>query len=123
MAQFPTALPAPNVSGYSFNPAKYTVRSEMESGAARVRLVSKSRNDLVSVVWELTLQEFYAFRAWFESTAGANWGASWFTIGLQMGLDSTGTALTQETARFVGEWKADMLNNLFINVSATLEVR
>jgi hypothetical protein len=75
------------------------------------------------VTWDFTLQEFYTFRAWYESDAGARYGASWFTISLQTGLDSTGTALTSETARFVGQWSAKPYDNLNILVSGTLEVR
>jgi hypothetical protein len=123
MAAWPGTLPSALVAGWGLRPAAHTVRSEMESGAARVRRVSTSRADTVAAAWIMSRTQFSAFRAWYESAAGGNWGAAWFTVPLQAGQDAGGAPTTTETARFVGQWDAQAIDAFYIRVTAELEVR
>lgn len=123
MAAWPGTLPAPIVNGWGLEPADHLARSSMESGADRVRRTSTARADKVGVQWVMTRVQFAAFRSWFESSTGANYGADWFTIGLQAGQDAGGACTTTETARFAGNWSAAPIDPFLIRVSGTLEVR
>lgn len=121
MAAFPATLPAGSIDGYKLNPNVATVRTEMESGAARVRLRSKARVDQIAVTWVFEASEFATFRDWWESDTGANYGLSWFTVPLLTAVDNG--ELETATARFVGPWQASLTEPRIARVSATLEVR
>lgn len=122
MAAWPSTLPMAVVSGYGLEPAPHTVRSEMDAGPARVRRTSMGRVDTVNASWMMSREEFSAFRAWYESDAGGGWGAAWFDIDLQAGQAVDGTTTT-ETARFVEQWSAALVDQHLYRVTATLELR
>lgn len=115
MAVYPSSLPGPLIDGYVISPIDQTIRTEMETGPARVRRRTYARNDLLDVSFAFTGQQLSAFRTWFEGDASG--GAEWFDIALDIG---DGTA--EQEARFKGPWKASR-DGLMWKVTAQLEVR
>lgn len=119
MATWPTTLPAPKLSGYQLQPAPQSLRTDMESGAARSRRRSYARNDRVGVSWLMTDAEFAAFRIWFESDTEAAGGSAWFYISLWVG----GTGATSQEAQFIDDYQAVLADHAKWSVTAQLEVR
>lgn len=119
MATWPTTLPAPKLSGYQLQPVSPSLRTDMESGAARSRRRSYARNDRVGVSWLMTDAEFAAFRAWFEDDAEAAGGSAWFYISLWIG----DTGATLQEARFIDAYQAVLADHARWAVTAQLEVR
>ena len=72
MPAYPFSLPAPMVQGYGVAPMDKTARTDMDVGAARVRLRSRARCEQVTATWRFKNDEMAAFRAWFESQSGYN---------------------------------------------------
>lgn len=119
MPTYPPLLPGPLVESYNLNPVEQTVRTDMETGAARVRRRTVARNDLLDVGFVFSDDQFLAFRTWFDDAAtGIAGGASWFDIALAVGKGGS----TVEQARFKGAWKAAR-DGLFWKVAAQLEIR
>lgn len=119
MPSYPITLPAPLVESYSIAPLEQTIRTDMESGAARVRRRTVARNDLVDVAFAMTDEQFVDFRSWFDDpVAGLSGGASWFDMALPLGNGGS----TPEEARFKSAWKAAR-DGLIWKVTAQLEVR
>jgi hypothetical protein len=119
MATWPTTLPEAKFSGYQLAPQPQSLRTDMEIGAGRSRRRSYSRNDHVSVSWQMTDAQFTAFRAWFEDDTEAAGGSAWFYITLCVG----DTGATSKEARFIGEFQASLSGHLQWAVTAQLEVR
>lgn len=119
MATWPSTLPAPR-TGYNLSPVDQTVRTDMESGAARVRRRTTARNDKVTVNWLFSSDQMATFRAWFEdATTGIAGGSGWFTVTLLLG---TGGSVST-TARFIGPFTADLVPYQKWSVSGELEIR
>lgn len=72
MAAFPYSLPGPLAQGYSISPLDGSLRSDMDSGLARVRLRSTARLDRVEATWRLRTAELAAWRAWVDSSSSYN---------------------------------------------------
>lgn len=120
MATWPTTLPATLVDGYTLNPQDQTIRTDMESGNARVRRRSAARVDTVDAGWLFSQSQMLIFRAWFENNStGAAGGAAWFSIDLPTG---TG-AVASISARFSGAFSAVLVSSTTWKVSAKLETR
>ncbi|MFZ5917048.1 MAG: phage head spike fiber domain-containing protein [Chloroflexota bacterium] len=68
--QFPASLPRASVAGYRLALGAQTVRTNMETGTARVRRRTTARDDRLSVSWRFTDAEMRLFRAWYESQIG-----------------------------------------------------
>lgn len=120
MASWPTTLPAINLAGYTLSPVDQSIRTDMESGAARARRRTAARNDKISPTWLMTDAQFAIFRAWFEdASTGAAGGANWFTISTAIG---TGGVVSVD-ARFIGPFKSSALGALLWSVSGELELR
>lgn len=104
-------LPCPEIESFSLEPAPHTLRTEMETGAARVRVISRARNDRVDVSFTFTRAEFAGFRELFETEGAGNaaFGAGWFKIPMFIGRvmpDGSVPDTTYERCRFIGQWKA-----------------
>lgn len=120
MATWPTTLPAPLLEGYALNPGDQTIRTDMESGAPRVRRRTTARNDKVNASWMLTEAQLDTLRDWFDdASTGIAGGSAWFTVALAVG---TGTRQASVEARFVGPFQAAPVGQLW-RVTASLEVR
>ena len=116
---WPTDYPKPLIRGWGLEPAPLTLRSEMESGAARVRRISTQRNDKVTVQFSFSRINFHNFRVWYSGTARD--GAEWIDMPIFVGQDFD--CSTTEKVRFIGQWTASAVNANRITVSAELEVR
>jgi hypothetical protein len=119
MATYPTTLPAPLNEGYSLKPADNTIRTQMDSGAARVRATSSARLDKVTLSWLYTSQQLATFRAWFDSAAGAAGGTAWFSVSIPTGHGG----YTTETARFTTGTFGANPSGLLWKVTAEIECR
>ena len=69
MRRWPDTLPTPSSPGFGLTPAEQVIRTDMETGFARVRRLTFARQDLVDVKWTFTDAEMAAFRAWYEDAA------------------------------------------------------
>lgn len=120
MAAWPDTLPNPLAAGYQLDAGDQTLRTEMETGAPRVRRRTTARNDRVAVSWLMTETQFDAFRDWFDNdSTGIAGGSAWFTVNLAVG---TGTRRAAVDARFAGPFNA-IPDAQYWRVQATLEVR
>jgi hypothetical protein len=120
MATWPTTLPAPLAEGYALNPGDQTLRTDMETGAPRVRRRTTARNDRINVGWLLTVAQLDTLRDWFDdATTGIAGGSAWFNVSLDVG---TGTTQAAVEARFTGPFQAQRIGQHW-KVSATLETR
>lgn len=119
-ASYPSNLPRPLLSGYGVNPIDETIRTDMESGTARVRRRTKARNDKASVRFLFTDYELAVFRTWFDDAVnGADGGASWFTMALPLGNYGD----TATTARIVGAPAFSLVDKNLWQVTASIETR
>lgn len=73
MRKWPDMIDPPVSEGYSVAPVDQARRTEMETGTARARRVTKARRDRVKAVIRLADAEFDAFRAWYGDEA---WSAA-----------------------------------------------
>lgn len=113
---FPSALPNVSMTGYSFQPTDAAIRTEMETGLARVRRRTLSRPTDVNVMWKFTRDELGIFEKFFEEDIYA--GTAWFYISLVNGMGET-TYL----ARFKEPFTASATHREFHwEVSGKLEV-
>ena len=120
---WPTALPKPLADGYGFDPDSGLLRTNMESGTARVRLRYRDGPDTVSVVWRFKLAEMVTFRSFFKTDLYN--GSAWFNVAI---LDGTATTPVTRAARFIGDsqtppYRAKLIGQVTWEVSAKLEVR
>lgn len=119
MATWPTTLPVPLLAGYGFSPIDQTIRTDMETGSARVRRRTTARLDRASASWLFDQAQMDAFRTFFDdAAAGLAGGAAWCGMTLDMGDGS----LAAYSARFIGPWQAAR-DGQHWRVTATLEVR
>lgn len=122
MAYWPTTLPPPVFNGYQLAQIDPAIRTTMEGGNVRARRRTTARTDRITCVVVLTDSEFYTFRAWFDDAGGANGGASWFDVSLQVGGINSSALQTVE-ATFAAVWSASHpLYNQW-EVTMPLEVR
>ncbi|MEW6314126.1 MAG: hypothetical protein AB1513_08830 [Pseudomonadota bacterium] len=117
MPDFPATLPLYNVAGYKGEPQDATVRTDMESGQARVRLRSSAPPEHYSVTWWFTEAEMQTFIAFFETTI--SFGSAWFNISMRDGLGGLNT----RSVRFIGPYHKQLASKVHWEVTAKLEVR
>lgn len=112
---FPNALPKVYTGSYSFNPQSGVVRTEMDSGYARVRRRASQTPTEISVSWLFTEEEFGIFERFFD--VDLHGGVAWFEIELYNGAgESTFVARFKEPYAAKSIVKAKMWE-----VSAKLE--
>ena len=119
MATWPKTLPLPQFSGYSLDSQDATRRTDMESGAARVRRTSTSLPDKASLKWLLSEQQMTIFRAFWEG----EWmhGAAWVMVPVKTGRV---VGVSSHPCRpFPAVFKAVPVSNRFWFVEMTVEVR
>lgn len=137
---WPSDWPGVLLDSWSLEPAPHTLVSEMETGAPRVRVVSRARNDRVNASLIFTRHQFATFRALFESTAPGHgaYGAGWWWIPIFIGRlnpdgsfpeaglpECEGEGVTRESCRFIGQWSASVFGEKgkYIRVDFKLEIR
>lgn len=118
MATFPTTLPGHLSSAHGFTTKDQTVRSDMEMGPARVRRISTARNDTVPLSWVFTDAQMEIFRDWFDLDTGANGGAAWFFMTINVGYGD----VTQEARFKSGSIKTSRVGKTW-SVSSEVEIR
>lgn len=90
MIQYPSVLPGPLLSGHALNKTPNILRTEMDSGQARVRRRFKSVPTIMPSTWLFTQEEAARFEWFIENTLmGA---VAWFEmpvktpIGMRKGI-------------------------------------
>lgn len=120
MATWPSTLPPPLADGYQLQPTDQAIRTDMETGAPRVRRRTAARNDKLSLSWQFTDAEMAIFRAWYENdSTGAAGGAGWFTSSVKIGTGG----LVSLACRFSGVYQATYNPGSSWRVTAQVEVR
>lgn len=115
MADFPSTLPAPLLSGYSGQPANAAIRTDFDAGPARQRKRFTATPHQLDVSWRFKLSEMSVFRDFYRDDI--NLGVDWFSIDLDVG-----DGISSLVARFVGAYQYSRLSPNTWQVSAKLEV-
>lgn len=114
---WPSSLPVPLSSGYALEPQPATIRTDMESGPARVRRIQTAAPTNVTAVVRVTALQLAVIEAWYEQII--NYGASWFDMPLQNGLGKQ-----VWTVQFVEPYKPSRVaDSLLWDVALKLQVR
>lgn len=119
MATFPSTLPGHLATGHAIETKDQTVRSDMEIGPARVRRISTAANDSIPISWIFSADELEIFRDWFDLDSGANGGASWFYMPIDVGYGSS----VQEVRFKKGSLKIGRLGYKSWSVASEVETR
>lgn len=117
MAAWPGTLPKPDMNQYQIESADPLLRTEMDSGPARVRRVFTSVPEFVDVKFKFSLAELGIFEKFWKETLFH--GADWFDIDL-----ANGAGENTVQARFTAPPKRSTLaRENYWTVTARLEVR
>lgn len=73
MNEYPKGLPCALRDGYSFEPVENILRTPMESGRARQRIIFDSVPTLVPLAWICSDRQALLFEAWAAQVARAGW--------------------------------------------------
>lgn len=119
MATWPSTLPVALIDGYGLESGDATVRTDMDSGPARVRLRYRATPDAIPMKFLLTDEQMVIFRAWWDGDAAQ--GSAWFDMPLKDGR--TAAIATKEVRPNPGKFKADFIGGGFWSLSFTVEVR
>lgn len=115
---YPETLPAPLLEGHAISAGQDTIRTDMETGAARQRRRSFSSPDRVNLAWVFNSTQFAVFRAWYDGEI--NGGGAWFTLPIDDGV--LGYA-TPRDVRFVESFEASKLGSQMWRISVKAEIR
>ena len=113
---WPDTLPLPRIEGYGLVPQSNAVRTDIDAGAARMRLRSTSTLYRVRAEWRFSQEAFAVFDAWWMHVL--NQGVLWFAMPLAGGL---GVQAVQ--SRFIAPWDTELLPGNRWQVKAQLEVQ
>lgn len=117
MATWPSMLPAASdPRAYGIEPETALARTDMDGGPARQRRRFTSAPTRVPVRFEMTVEQFAVFEAWFHHEIDD--GAAGFEAPFY-----NGAGMTQVEARFVEPWRTRMSGPRLFQVSAVWEVR
>ena len=116
MATWPTYLPAPTVSGFESTSDDPLLRTQMESGAPRARVMFTAAPDNVTLHWVFTGVELALFEAWHKLEA-LN-GSAWFSVNLPNGL-----GMQSVEARFKKPLRKSLRGGMNWFVSGEVQVR
>lgn len=81
--------------GFQYQRQPAVVRTEMESPAARARLVNRNPLANIPVACIMTSEQVDFFKAWLESDAA--YGGAWFNVDVPVSFDETRTLLSRIT--------------------------
>jgi hypothetical protein len=102
---WPETLPKALANGYGIQSGDCAIRTDMESGAARVRRRSTSAPDKVSLKFLMTDAQMVIFRAFY--TSDFKDGAAWVSVPIMDGR--TAGVVSREvrpTSPFKADWSA-----------------
>lgn len=85
MATWPETLPAPLLSGFAPAWRSNVIRTPMEVGHTRVRVLTREKRLRTPLSFKLDFNQLQTFDAWYQSGAGANYGANRFTVDWDIG--------------------------------------
>lgn len=74
--RWPNTLPLVSAPGYGLTPKDQTRRTDMEAGAQRVRRITRTRLDRITMQWIMEDAQLWAFRRWFADDLVSMIGAS-----------------------------------------------
>ncbi len=94
MIAYPSFLPGPLLAGYTLNQQANLLRSEMDSGQARVRRRFKNVPSIIASTWLFTAEQASLFEDFIENTLDG--GAAWFEMPVK-----TPVGMQTGTLRFV----------------------
>lgn len=119
MATWPSTLPSPQFSGYGLETQDATRRTDMEGGSARVRRVSTSVPDKVTLKWIFDAAQMISFREFWE----ADWyhGSAWVFLPLRDGR--VNGIVSRECRPTPATFKAAPVSSTHWHVEMTVEVR
>ncbi len=113
---YPSVLPVPEVQGYGFTPQNNKVRTQFESGPARVRRIHRSPTTNFTVGSKLTREQLAIFEYWWVNEALD--GSQWFETTLVNGV-----GVSTVDARAVDEYQVQALASEVFQLTWELEVR
>lgn len=116
MANWPTSLPKPLVSGYQGGAGAAFQRSDMAMAPARQRKVATNVPRPRQAVWKFDAAQMADFISFWENDI--NLGTDWFSISLNIGSGEVACE-----ARFVQPYDDQGLSGSRWQVSGKLEVR
>lgn len=116
---WPTTLPLPKASGYGIETTNQTIRTDMESGAARVRRRSTAAPDQITLGFVFDKAQMAEFRSFWE-TDFLN-GAAWVSMPIMDGR-AAGVA-SKECRPLDGKFSATPLSASLWSVEFKVEVR
>lgn len=116
MANWPTYLPAPMVSGFDSTADDPILRTNMEAGAPRTRRLFSAVPDNLTLSWVFTLAEMALFESWHKLEALD--GAAWFSISLPNGL-----GMQSVEAKFSKPVRKGLRGGMNWHVSGEVKVR
>lgn len=119
MASWPSTLPAPAISGYALQSGDATIRTDMESGPARVRRRYTATPDKLTLRFVMTEAQMAAFRAFWEGDA--DFGAAWWWLTVKDGR--TVGSVAREVRPTNGAFKSEMIDAVHWSVTFEVEVR
>lgn len=119
MSTWPVTLPIPLLSGYEVELTDPTARTDMESGAARVRRRSTGAPDGITFSLSMTEAQFLIFRAFWDT----EWqqGAAWVYFPVRDGY-AAGVS-SKECRPTTGKFKAALVTPDRWRVQIAVEVR
>jgi hypothetical protein len=117
VTDFPEVFPLPTLAGYGLNHVSPLLRTEMDSGRARVRRVYTETPSLISARWVMSSVLAAHFEAWFRDTLGD--GAAWFNLRIRVAA-----GVESRACRFVEMYDGpELVGRDLWRFSAELETR
>lgn len=116
MANFPSSIPAPSFDSYGHQREPAWVRTDFETGPARVRRRYTAPWTRIAVGWMMDAAMLQAFQDFYITTT--NEGVDWFTMTLDLGY-----GMTAYTVRFASVPAINALDVGIWRVGAELERR
>lgn len=115
---WPATLPYPSADGYSTESEDVTIRTDMESGAARVRRRYTSGRDTTQLSWVLDESQVVSWITFYED----DWlqGAAWASIPM---LSPRTAEVGSYSTRPTSTPKYTLINETTWRVNLTVEVR
>ena len=97
MDAFPSSLPNAETTGYVMTPADANVRTDMDSGPARIRRTFTSIPTRLTLRWRFSASEIKAFRTFYHTTTSE--GSETFTMDVY-----ADDAFQSQNCRFAGPY-------------------
>lgn len=120
MTDYPSTLPAPQVSSYTVETAVNISAVRFEHGNSRQRRGAKRERQVFTLTFLFSLIELWAWQSW----ANAN-GYDWHSMDLESpysGLTVEGLVLIPHTVRYIGDISIQSVSADLVRVSVQAEM-